>query len=238
MGKDGRLVGHAIGLGGAHMLLHQDTVHALNTAPATGASSILESILLTGKPSPNQPEKYAIPSPAKFDSNSFRPPLEAAGQSLDPVKPQVGTSPFGVYKVVSEHPEQLLPTFGAPKLERDKNEFGTNCRAHGWSEQPSYGARLGGLQQFVDFPVKFWNCDPEKQGHCQLELDNRDMMNQACGGLADHGMPVLCGEEKKLTYLLKSSGKDASECSGQVEAYHVPHLVKDLEAALGGALGG
>lgn len=222
--EDGLLTGNGIKVSDKHMILHgQSYANMMDAKPTTD---------ILGDPEPDKKKNHQFNNPKQIDVN--KGPQDTQGYKLQQAKSNLGGSPFSLYKFTDGvgspdlDPNHPLREKNLPTLEDNKNEMGSDCHAYGWSRKPYQGSRSG-LRDFVRFPVKV-NPSECKGGHCKLEP--RHLTGGTCSGAADHGSPVLCGPQKKLTYLI--SANTGEGCNVHIDAFHVPHLVSDLNKGLAG----
>lgn len=122
-----------------------------------------------------------------------------------------------------------------PTLEGNTSEFGTDCFYYGWSIRPEGDVKNSEhLRYFVKMPVERLHV-PKCENHvCYFQQKNAWNAG-GCHNIREAGTPILCGKEKKLTYIVIYDWLDISrhsvpdECAVWMKAVHVPHMKSELE---------
>lgn len=112
-------------------------------------------------------------------------------------------------------------------MESNKTEYGTDCHYYGWSKKPKGRPDDEHLRHFVTFPVVRYD-RPCEDNVCRF--NGRQHSSAGCINVQDSGTPILCGKDKKLTYIVLYNHRlDYEGCYDDLYGYHVPHLKSELE---------
>lgn len=228
-GSSGKLAGSAIYLGDGHMITHNLTSGAL----------LNSAMSVNGEYTKFQPAQLSALLPATLDTKVG--PRNTSHwykeDSTVPVGTQLGCAPFDLHKITPfprSSPEQSLvksslKNIQRPTFEQDIFELGTDCHAYTWSRgleglSPSpYSGRKDDywIRHFVRFPVDREKCQGAR---CEFTINEGNI----CDGPSDLGSPILCGPQKKLTYLINPD--QSAGCGGFFEAYHVARMVQSIKS--------
>lgn len=113
-----------------------------------------------------------------------------------------------------------------PVLETNSSEYGKDCRIYGWGSKRSFYNDQTDDRHFQSSGVQVEGGASCKNGRCPMTTRGFDRA-EICSRPTDHGAPVLCGPEKKLTYLVGHALGSSKEilkkgCTLHFEGYHVP----------------
>lgn len=190
-----------------------------------------------------QPAQLSVPLKETINvvDGPKKAPIRGMFDSTDNIDSKLGGSPFDLHKI-SPNPGanattslalSSLKNLHRPNLEHDVNQFGSDCHAYAWSTNSQdgngpYSSRASNQnaeRHFVRFPVERGKCDGVR-----CSFDSESTHGRICSGVGDHGSPILCGPQKKLTYLIAGhTHTGVSGCSDKFDAYHVPHMVKNIK---------
>lgn len=117
-------------------------------------------------------------------------------------------------------------------LEQNKKEYGRDCRLYGW------GRLIGPYDKVNEdtYERHFQYMDVKLVGKCtgsvctMITSSDDDKVPRICPTWTDLGAPILCGPEKRLTYLAGQSLD--TFCGRKFNAYHFPSLYGGIKEGL------
>lgn len=221
----GKLSGFSIHLDQNHAIVHQATLERLQ------ASGSGKKIASNGR----------IVLPALEEVKVNRPLSRKDLEDYESVHRGVGGSQFNLAKF--NFGRRATDPIGRAKLEKNKQEFGDNCHmlsyhmdARSRIDWSAFGFgsndELGNDQHMAKIHLNKPDASRCKNGVCTLTIDTRkSLFAGICNNhIQDMGAPILCGHEKRVTYLAQPSIDKAGGCfTRHFSAFHVPHLVEDVE---------
>lgn len=214
----------------SHYLMPSHSAQRVVTSPTTPTPNPYQAFLFR---SLAQPARLAHPTPVEFD---IQKGIKEAYYQVHHIFIANGSISNGPLCLLYEEPTQSVNAYrrpvepvwtgSQPAWETNKHEFGHDCYAYGWTGRIGDERHVNGTdlkpmhRRYARWPV-------ELVGHCQVGICRlRSRVASITHGTADGGTPVLCGKEKRLTYMyLPQFNTNLAEIA---EAVHIPHFYQGI----------
>lgn len=198
--------GIAIGMGKNYALMHQDAYKDIvNGGNVQNANGYLNKVVI--------PSELAI----HVQTSGFKPDK----QMIKLVESGLGGKPFNLVRILDGDGFVPGEVFKEPEIEMNMNNSMNDCRAYSWAESSGGPSNLRHLSSL---PVKSAICEADT-GDCMINLVPN--LGNICPTSGDRGVPILCGPNRKLTYLIHDDFLDGCIEYG-INAVHMASMIEDI----------